>query len=157
MKAYAIINLTDFGYALNGEHFYADVTVYVDDNHMGNTKISQIMDEGLAERLNKKDGTDYYEVGDPTPRFEGAESAINKSLEEIKLRWPFIKNVFMGSMANPSKCVMCEDEELMREINNIAEAYEKCYKKTCDPWAAGLADVIDPLYDEWDKILKIIE
>jgi len=157
LNTYAIINLTDFSAAFNGEHIYSSVTIFVANDRIGSIDVTNDLSKRAAAKLNKKDGSNCWEEGDHCARFDSKDDAVNKSIEVLSNKYPFIKYAFSDTLSNPVECFLAPDKETKENINSLHEEWDSFYEKTNDPWADGNGEAIDLVYEKWEKLLLSIK
>lgn len=138
----AHIRLTDWGIALNGEHFSVDV--WYDDKSF---EIKHELTTGQAGRLNKKDGGRSNRPGDKSYRFETEQGAIKEAVNFCRSNFSPIDVIFVGNpaWADPMPVAWAADKNIEETLTSLADQYE------------GVDDCSGEYYDiikKWDECLN---
>lgn len=153
-KYVAYIQLTNWGFALGGEHY--TVTIKCEKNSIDQLHYKLSRSEALL--LNKKDGGSLfgsrYMVGEGCSRFFTKEKAIRHGIQASREKWKKLKIIIEGKSGTvqPQEIVWCVDEKIMKGANLLFDAMELLYNKYRDPWLTH-EKMMEKINDKWEILL----
>lgn len=149
MDNLAFIRLTNWSYALGGEHF--SVSMRCGSDYV--QPVEYPLSAWQAKELNKKDDVTFYEKGMLNNRFFTRDDAIETAVEEARKRWPHIKAVIDNDNGQPHEVFWCADDKVWTLLTRCYARVEEMYNVTDDPWS-WFPDEMDFVCATWDKLLE---
>lgn len=154
----AHLEITDWSFSFNGEHFEGKIYWTNDDNKLSEHKLEHPLSTKEAKLINKKNEArgfsgGMYKKGDIDSRFTTEKQLICAAIdyccdnEEIAM---LVKSDY--SSLGPAQ-VIYKADFLDKRLEEIGEEFETLYDKTNNPYL-DYPEQSKSLEEEWDSLVK---
>lgn len=116
--------------------------------------VQQKLTRKLTKQLNNEDPTYKRKIGNYTNQFHTELEVETAAIELIKKEFP-TSILTKGCDLNPGRILYhpptCTIAPRLIELANLAESW---YKTTNDPWRTFGDNTVNPVFDEWSKLVE---